>query len=253
MHSFLLAHCGGANVLLHWKMQQSAIHIGWGKMITLKLRGRFFFNYFLQLNFSKVIRLIVSALIWSIYIFFIIRQFKLPPFLNSTWESIMSSSLFKKNNNKKQQMLTRCWVISTAMGVTSSLYSQIIFCMTLVRSSFSVSLTICSIACITGRMKGVMCSLAEGRKTKYTRGQGGLNYSQIIYKSCRNGICDHLCPGCWREPAGQWQPPPLLASHYHWSDRGGSAPEHFGGSGHFWTSPHRNIVSPSRPTMRFSR
>lgn len=57
--------------------------------------------------------------------------------------------------------LTKCCVISTAIGVTSSLYSQIIFCMTLVRSSFSVSLTMCRSACITGRMKEVMYSLAK--------------------------------------------------------------------------------------------
>lgn len=57
--------------------------------------------------------------------------------------------------------LTKCCVISTAIGVTSSLYSQIIFCMTLVRSSFSVSLTMCRSACITGRMKGTMYSLAK--------------------------------------------------------------------------------------------
>lgn len=61
--------------------------------------------------------------------------------------------------------LTKCCVISTAIGVTSSLYSQIIFCMTLVRSSFSVSLTMCRSACITGRMKGVMYSLAKENAT----------------------------------------------------------------------------------------
>lgn len=66
-------------------------------------------------------------------------------------------------NGKKrywQQSLTRCRVMSTAMGVTSSLYSQIIFWMTLVRSSFSVFLTMSRRACITGWMKGVMYSLA---------------------------------------------------------------------------------------------
>lgn len=62
--------------------------------------------------------------------------------------------------------LTKCCVISTAIGVTSSLYSQIIFCMTLVRSSFSVSLTMCRSACITGRMKGVMYSLAKNDTRK---------------------------------------------------------------------------------------
>lgn len=60
--------------------------------------------------------------------------------------------------------LTRCCVISTAIGVTSSLYSQIIFCMTFVRSSFSVSRTMCRSACITGRMKAVMYSLALKRR-----------------------------------------------------------------------------------------
>lgn len=75
--------------------------------------------------------------------------------------------------------LTKCCVISTAIGVTSSLYSQIIFCMTLVRSSFSVSLTMCRSACITGRMKGVMYSLAKNdTRKKFVRWE--LNFSVLV-------------------------------------------------------------------------
>lgn len=75
--------------------------------------------------------------------------------------------------------LTKCCVISTAIGVTSSLYSQIIFCMTLVRSSFSVSLTMCRSACITGRMKGVMYSLAKN-DTRKNVVRWELNFSVLV-------------------------------------------------------------------------
>uniref|UniRef100_A0A6B0UH33 Putative secreted protein n=1 Tax=Ixodes ricinus TaxID=34613 RepID=A0A6B0UH33_IXORI len=37
------------------------------------------------------------------------------------------------------KVAARCWVISTAMGTICSVYMQTIFCITLVRSSFSVS------------------------------------------------------------------------------------------------------------------
>lgn len=74
--------------------------------------------------------------------------------------------IFNINHVKWWHVLTKCCVISTAIGVTSSLYSQIIFCMTLVRSSFSVSLTMCRSACITGRMKGTMYSLAKEQNTQ---------------------------------------------------------------------------------------
>ena len=43
---------------------------------------------------------------------------------------------YAQNNNKI--IPTRCWHISTAMGVSCSLNVQTIFCRTLVRSSFSV-------------------------------------------------------------------------------------------------------------------
>lgn len=61
---------------------------------------------------------------------------------------------------------TRFRVMSTAMTATSSLYSQIIFWMTLVKSSFSVSLTTWSSCCMTGRMCGLMYSFATRADTK---------------------------------------------------------------------------------------